>query len=129
MDGGRRRVFRPQHGTSSSRAGARGVVAVRRVTRRSVMWAAGAVAVAAAAGLAVLIVHAVRDAPRPPVTTTFVVHITDRGTPVGARVLLFAGDEPVHMGRLDVYEMRQGAAACPIAPGVVASWDGLIVAT
>jgi len=95
-----------------------------------VKWAAGgAIAVAAAAGLAVLILHAAREEPRPPVTTTFVVHITDRGTPVGARVLLFAGDQPVHMGRLDVYEMRQGAAACPIAPGVVASWDGLIVAT
>ncbi|MDQ3298988.1 MAG: CehA/McbA family metallohydrolase [Myxococcota bacterium] len=62
-------------------------------------------------------------------TTTLVLHVTDRGAPVGARVLLFAADgEPVRVGNLDLYGRRQGASACPIAPGVVASWNGLIVA-
>jgi hypothetical protein len=31
------------------------------------------------------------------------------------------------MGNLDLYGQRQGGAACPIVPGVVASWDGLIL--
>jgi hypothetical protein len=60
-------------------------------------------------------------------TTTLVVRVTDRGTPVGARVLLVTpAGEPLHIGTIDLYGMRQGAAACPIAPGVVGSWDGLI---
>ena len=62
-------------------------------------------------------------------TTTLVLSITDGGRPVGARVLLFGADgEPVRIGRLDLYDQRQGATACPIAPGVVGSWNGLIVA-
>ncbi|HWO21880.1 MAG TPA: CehA/McbA family metallohydrolase [Kofleriaceae bacterium] len=62
-------------------------------------------------------------------TTTLALRVTDRGTPVGARVLLFsAGGAPLRIGTLDLYGMRQGGAACAIAPGVVGSWDGLIVA-
>ena len=61
-------------------------------------------------------------------TTTFVVHVTEAGKPIAARVLLLKGDEPVHMGSIDLYGMRQGGAACAIAPGVVGSWDGLILA-
>ncbi|HUJ57315.1 MAG TPA: CehA/McbA family metallohydrolase [Kofleriaceae bacterium] len=62
-------------------------------------------------------------------TTTLVVHVSDGGMPVGARVLLFdAQGQPVHIGSLDLYGKRQGAAACQIAPQVVGSWDGLIVA-
>ena len=62
-------------------------------------------------------------------STTLVVRVTARGAPVAARVLLFAADgQPVHIGGLDLYGKRQGAAACAIAPDVVGSWDGLILA-
>jgi hypothetical protein len=62
-------------------------------------------------------------------TTTLVLDITDAGKPVGARVVLWAADgEPVRIGKLDLYGQRQGSTACPIAPGVVGSWNGLIVA-
>jgi hypothetical protein len=63
-------------------------------------------------------------------TTTFAVRITDRGTPVAARVLLIdAHGNPLHMGNLDLYGRRQAATACALAPGVVGSWDGLILAS
>src|SRR5262249_21049804 len=42
-------------------------------------------------------------------------------------LLLDTQGAPLHMGNLDLYGRRQGAAACVIAPGVVGSWDGLIV--
>lgn len=62
-------------------------------------------------------------------TTTLVVRVTERGAPVAARVLLFdAANQPLHIGRIDLYGARQGQGACPIAPGVVGSWDGLILA-
>ena len=61
-------------------------------------------------------------------TTTLVVRVTDRGTPVGARVLLIGPAGPLHIGKLDLYDLRQGGAACQIAPSVVGSWDGLILA-
>ncbi len=61
-------------------------------------------------------------------STTLVVRVTDRGEPVGARVLLFdAGGAALHMGNIDLFGRRQGAAACVIAPGVIGSWDGLIL--
>src|SRR5262249_7984272 len=61
-------------------------------------------------------------------TTTLALRVTDRGAPVAARVLLVdARGAPLHMGNLDLYGRRQGAAACVIAPGVVGSWDGLIL--
>lgn len=99
------------------------------MTRRSLLRASAVVGAAAIAAGAVLGLRVLSEVPKPPVTTTLVIRVTDRGKPVGARVLLFAGDEPLHMGRLDVYDARQGAAACAIAPGVVGSWDGLILAT
>ncbi len=61
-------------------------------------------------------------------TTTFVIRVTDRGAPVAARVLLSAHGAPLRMGSIDVYGERQGGAACEIAPDVVGSWDGLILA-
>ena len=62
-------------------------------------------------------------------TTTLVVHVTDRGQPVGARLLLLdAHDAPVHIGNLDMYGNRQGATACAIAPGVLGTWDGVLLA-
>src|SRR5262245_8250597 len=62
-------------------------------------------------------------------TTTLAVSVTDMGTPVGARVLLFdAQNQPVHIGTIDLFGRRQGAGACSIAPGVLGSWDGLILA-
>ncbi len=90
-----------------------------------------AAAVAAIAAVAIAAVAAVgwwrRTRPARS-TTTLVLRVTDRGAPVGARVLLFsAGGAPLRMGSLDVYGKRQGGAACPIAPDVVGSWDGLIL--
>jgi len=69
--------------------------------------------------------------PPPPVsTTTLAVRVTEAGRPVAARVLLVdANGQPVRMGNIDVFGQRQGAAACEITPGVVGSWDGLILAT
>ena len=66
--------------------------------------------------------------PRPVSTTTLVLRVTDRGTPVGARVQLFAGDRPLRIGALDLWDARQTTTACPIAPGVVGSWSGLLLA-
>ncbi|MBX3157634.1 MAG: PHP domain-containing protein [Deltaproteobacteria bacterium] len=65
----------------------------------------------------------------PPASTTLAVRVTDRGVPVGARVLLLRDGEPLRIGTIDLYGKRQGASACRIAPGVVGSWDGLILAT
>jgi len=63
-------------------------------------------------------------------TTTLALRVTDRGAPVAARVLLIQDSEgALHMGNLDLYGKRQAAAACAIAPGVVGSWDGLILGT
>lgn len=89
-----------------------------------------AIAGAAVAGV-VVVRRWVGSGPPPAVsTTTLALTITDRGTPVGARVLLIdeATGEPLRMGNLDLYGQRQGSAACRIAPAVVASWDGLIIA-
>jgi len=62
-------------------------------------------------------------------TTTLELRVTDGAAPVGARVLLFdAHQEPVRFGKLDLYGARQGASACAIAPSVVGSWDGIILA-
>jgi hypothetical protein len=70
-----------------------------------------------------------KPAKKPRSTTTLAITVTDNGAPVGARVLLFdAAGEPIHIGAIDLYGKRQGAAACAIAPGVVGSWDGLILA-
>ena len=67
--------------------------------------------------------------PKPTSTTTLAITVTDAGKPVAARVLLFdAWGLPVHSGTSDLYGKRQGAGACAIAPGVVGSWDGLILA-
>ncbi|MGE0869287.1 MAG: CehA/McbA family metallohydrolase [Kofleriaceae bacterium] len=61
-------------------------------------------------------------------TTTLVLRIVDGDRPVAARVLLFdASGTALHMGNIDMYGKRQGAAACAIAPSVVGSWDGIIV--
>src|SRR5262245_1767130 len=66
---------------------------------------------------------------KPRSTTTLVVSVTDAGRPVAARVLLFdAQNQPVHIGTIDLFGRRQGAGACTIAPGVLGSWDGLILA-
>jgi hypothetical protein len=83
---------------------------------------------ATAAALCTIALWGQCASPPEPATTTLALRVTDRGVPVGARVLLFGGDgEPLHMGFIDLYGTRQGAAACPIAPGVVGSWDGLIL--
>lgn len=100
----------------------------------------GLVLVATAAGIAAAVYVAYvayvgderrASRPLPPElrsTTSLAVRVTDRGAPVAARVLLIdAHGAPLHMGNLDVYGRRQGGAACVIAPGVVGSWDGLIL--
>jgi len=87
---------------------------------RGARWRLGAAALVAAA--------ACRQAKPEQPSTTLSLEITDGARPVGARVLLFdAAGEPLHMGNIDLYGARQGAAACAIAADVVASWDGLIV--
>jgi hypothetical protein len=96
------------------------------MTRRTTVVIALA-ALAAAAAIYVIRARTSRPAARRS-TTTLVVRVTDRGAPVAARVLLIdAGGAPLRMGNLDVYGRRQGAAACVIAPGVIGSWDGLIL--
>ena len=77
---------------------------------------------------ALVAVAACRQAKPEQPSTTLSLEITDGPRHVAARVLLFdATGEPLHMGNIDLYGARQGAAACAIAPEVVASWDGLIV--
>lgn len=94
--------------------------------RRGWAIAVAAVAIAAAAGVAGTRHH--RAAAPKVSTTTLAIRVTERGRPVAARVLLIdAHGQPLHMGNLDLYGRRQGAAACAIAPGVVGSWDGLIL--
>jgi hypothetical protein len=96
------------------------------MTRRRALAAVAIVAIAAA-GLAVALRTRSAPAPRGS-TTTLVLRVTDGGAPVAARVLLVdARGAPLRMGNLDVYGRRQGAAACPIAPDVIGSWDGLIL--
>ncbi len=93
-------------------------------------FAVAAVAIAAVAVTGCESCRGERGQPPPPArsTTTFVVRVTDGTTPVAARVLLIdAHGAPLHMGNLDLYGRRQGAAACVIAPSVVGSWDGLIL--
>jgi hypothetical protein len=60
--------------------------------------------------------------------TTLDLAVTDRGTPIAARVLLFAADQPLHLGTIDLYGQRQGATACEYAPGVIGTWDGIVLA-
>ncbi|MBA3463085.1 MAG: CehA/McbA family metallohydrolase [Deltaproteobacteria bacterium] len=80
--------------------------------------------------LVVLAIAACGNKPTPPASTTLVLKVSTGNVPVGARVLLFdSSGQPLHMGSIDLYGARQGAAACAIAPGVVGSWDGLILAT
>src|ERR1700709_2286139 len=50
-------------------------------------------------------------------------------TPLAARVLLWNGDQPLHIGSIDLYGQRQGATACEFAPGVIGTWDGIVLAT
>jgi hypothetical protein len=92
-------------------------------------WAVAVAAVAVAAAAAGVAVRARHRPAAPSVsTTTLAVRVTERGQPVAARVLLIdAHGQPLRMGNLDLYGRRQGAAACAIAPGVVGSWDGLIL--
>jgi hypothetical protein len=108
----------------------------RGLARRIVLGAllaGGAIITARAVVQRLAAEEAVPDAappppPRPVSTTTLAVRVTDRGTPVGARVLLFAGQDPLRIGTLDLYGTRQTTTACAIAPGVLGSWDGLILA-
>lgn len=82
---------------------------------------------AAIAAIALAMVGCKREKVRS--TTTLAVTVTDQGKPVAARVLLFdASGEPVHIGTIDLFGARQGAGACSIAPGVLGTWDGLILA-
>ena len=102
------------------------------MTRRARRAVIAAAVVAAGIGVAAAVYIARTPRPGPPgerrSTTTLALRITDRGAPVAARVLLIdAHGAALHMGNLDLYGRRQGATACAIAPGVVGSWDGLIL--
>jgi len=84
---------------------------------------------AALAALALAMAGCTCEHDKPHSTTTLVLSVTDGGTPVAARVLLFdANGQPIHIGTIDLFGRRQGAGACSIAPGVIGSWDGLILA-
>jgi hypothetical protein len=68
------------------------------------------------------------DAPRG--DTVWAVTITDGagGPPIAARVVLFdAQDQPVRIGKTDLYEVRQAAASCAFAPDVIGTWDGILL--
>jgi hypothetical protein len=68
-----------------------------------------------------------RTEPQP--TTRLDVRVTDRGKPVAARVLLFdAAHQPLRFGTLDLYGKRQATTAIAFAPGVLGTWDGIILA-
>jgi hypothetical protein len=98
--------------------------------RRGRRLAVGAVAVAIAAIGGGLVARRARRTPPAArrSTTQLAIRVTDHGAPVAARVVLLdAHGAPLHMGNLDLYGRRQGGAACAIAPGVVGSWDGLIL--
>ena len=98
--------------------------------RRMRVLAIAVLAALAAAAVAVVVVRArlMRTSIEARSTTTLALRVTDRGAPVAARVLLLdARGAPLRMGNLDLFGRRQGGAACAIAPGVVGSWDGLIL--
>ena len=98
---------------------------------RGLALVAAAAGIAAAVYLAYVVASRRASRPRPAAprsTTSLALRVTDRGAPVAARVLLIdVHGAPLHMGNLDLYGRRQGGAACVIAPGVVGSWDGLIL--
>jgi hypothetical protein len=61
-------------------------------------------------------------------TTTLSIRVTDHGTLVGARVLLFdSAGAALHIGKIDMYGARQSAGACEFAPGVIGTWDGIVL--
>jgi hypothetical protein len=64
----------------------------------------------------------------PSSTTTLSIRVTDNGALVGARVLLFdSSGTALHIGKIDMYGARQSAAACEFAPGVIGTWDGIVL--
>jgi hypothetical protein len=71
------------------------------------------------------------DTGKKPASTTLKIAVTDATThaPIAARVLLWNGDQPLHIGSIDLYGQRQGATACEFAPGVIGTWDGIVLAT
>lgn len=59
---------------------------------------------------------------------SLVITVTDQGQPIAARVVLLRDGAPVHLGTIDLYGQRQGATACVFAPGVLGTWDGIVLA-
>lgn len=68
--------------------------------------------------------------PPPPQPTHLVIRVHDEHDhAVGARVLLRAADgTPVRFGSLDLWGNRQAQTGCEFAPGVLGTWDGLVLA-
>jgi hypothetical protein len=67
-------------------------------------------------------------APSTQSSTTLSIRVTDHDALVGARVLLFdASGKPLHIGTLDMYGQRQSGAGHPFAPGVIGTWDGIVL--
>ena len=67
-----------------------------------------------------------------PKATTWKLVLTDGvgGAPIAGRVMLFnANDDMVHIGAIDLYERRQTRAFCAFGPGVLGTWDGIVVGT
>lgn len=95
---------------------------------RRLRLAALALALGVAAAVAIVLVRTPDSGDRPAIALS--VRITDRATgqPIAGRVLLFdEAGAALHIGRIDLYGKRQARASCPIAPGVVGSWDGLLI--
>ena len=64
-------------------------------------------------------------------STRLDLRITDGegGPPLGARVLLFGPKgTPLEIGEVDLFNTRQGEAACVLAPGAIGTISGIIVA-
>lgn len=69
-----------------------------------------------------------RGTSTPAPSLTIRVTESDGGAPIPARVVMFAGDAPVHFGTLDFLdETRQVKGYCWLAPGALGTWDGLVL--
>ncbi|MBP6628223.1 MAG: PHP domain-containing protein [Kofleriaceae bacterium] len=63
--------------------------------------------------------------------TTWAVTLTDGdgGPAIAGHVLLQQADgTPVHIGSIDLYEKRQTRNYCVFGPGVIGTWDGILLA-
>jgi hypothetical protein len=68
--------------------------------------------------------------PPPPTSTTLVVTITDGpgGPPIPGRIVLHGEDgKHLSIGKLDMWDIEQDLAFCDLGPGVVGTWDSILL--